>query len=155
MVFKFCSHLPPLVSLLNGNCSFWHSSRVTQWLRFSASNRSCNVRQRDSASGSLRAFLLALDMEKQTHLPYVPQPENKLNAINLFISRLLLCSKLSSLWFSSLPQRSLASRLPQESILMPGSLSWALMPVRCFHSIHPMDCFSHYFIGSCFWIHFL
>lgn len=134
MVFKFCSHLPPLVSLLNGNCSFWHFSCVTQRLRFSASNRSRNVRQRDSAPGSLRAFLLALDMEKQTYLPYAPQPENKLNAINLFVSRLLLCSKLFSLWFSSHPQRSLASRLPQESTLMLRSLSGAPMPVRCFHS---------------------
>ena len=134
MVLKLCSHLPPLVSLLHGNFSLWHFSHVTQQLRFSASDRSCNVRQRDSAYGFLRVFLPALDMEKQTHLPYAPQLEHKLHGISLFISRLLLCSKLFSLWLSSHPQRNLASQLPQEPTLMPGSLSWVPMPVRSFHS---------------------
>lgn len=123
MAFKFCFSLPPLVSLVNGHCSLWHVWSVTR----TASHQELQWQQKDSASGSLRAFLLALDRKQQTYPPYAPQPKNKLHAISL----LPLDSYYSWNFFSliSLPP---IPRLFQGSTLTPGSLSWALppMPVR-------------------------
>lgn len=127
MAFKFYFSLPPLVSLVNGHCSLWHLWSVTH----TASHQELQWQQKDSASGSLRAFLLALDRKQQTYPPYAPQPKNKLHAISL-LPLDSYYSWIFSLWFPSHPLRSLIPRLSQGSTLTPGSLSWALtpMPVR-------------------------
>lgn len=120
MLFKFCSNLSPLVSLLNRKCSFWHLSSVA------SVNRSCNGRKSDSASGAT--------LEKQAHPPYAPQLENKLHAISLLFLDSYYSWSLFSLLFSSRPQRSLAFRLTPGVYLNTRKSYLYLMPVRCFHS---------------------
>lgn len=62
-----------------------------------------------SAFGSLRVFLLAPDMEKQTHPSNAPPPENMLHALSL----LFLDSYYSQSFFLFDPPSILTEVLPQ------------------------------------------
>lgn len=151
MAFKFYFSLPPLVSLVNGHCSLWHLWSVTH----TASHQELQWQQKDSASGSLRAFLLALVRKQQTYPPYAPQPKNKLHAISL----LPLDSYYSWNFFSliSLPpsEKSYPKIIPgvylntRKSFLSPDPHASER------HWQHLTDHLRHYPVFSSFWFQFL
>lgn len=111
----YCSNLQPLsVSQVEIAISNRASVQPTQRRRGSQLvDSSSNGRQRDSASGSLRAFLLALDRKKQHihHMLCHQKTSYMLSSLLLLDSTIL--TAIFPLWLPFYPQRSLASRSPQ------------------------------------------